>query len=68
MSRVRFLPSGLHEGIENKERRLNMLAYIMILYLMIKISAPMWIICMCSFAIGVRLISWATEENKNDRK
>lgn len=45
-----------------------MLAYIMILYLMIKISVPMWVICVCSFAIGVRLISWATEENKNDRK
>ena len=68
MSRVQFLPSGLHEGIENKERGLNMLAYIMILYLMIKISTPMWVICVCSFAIGVRLISWSMEENKNDRK
>ena len=45
-----------------------MLAYIMILYLLIKISAPMWVICVCSFAIGVRLISWSMEENKNDRK
>ena len=45
-----------------------MLGYIMILYLLIKVSAPMWIICVCSFAIGVRLISWAMEENKNDGK
>nr|DAR48741.1 MAG TPA: hypothetical protein [Bacteriophage sp.] len=39
-----------------------MLAYIMIWYLLIKVSAPIWVICVCSFAIGVRLINWASEE------
>nr|DAH45903.1 MAG TPA: hypothetical protein [Bacteriophage sp.] len=39
-----------------------MLVYIMILYLLIKVSAPIWVICVCSIAIGVRLINWASEE------